>query len=333
MKKLLLLIIPLLSSLLLQAATLEEGRLKLVVDDSNGGFQLYSRPTDNDQWKAMIGESYTASYFSIYVDGQWVNPVLDPSVSRGVESDGLSITIRFDETRFTYVIKMELVAQGNAARQNYLRMKGTLYNKKSGTLKMGLRFLLDSRFILQKEHFYINGNSISTERAFDEIPAFIENRGAADNEHLYILSGTEGISPDRLVLANWYRLDQSTDAEFIYRQGRSFDALPYSLNDAGAAYYWDAVDLGRNSSLNISLMMGLDEPVENDSAMATVLTESDRVLRQAMVESHLEYIDEFLNELTYIEQSGQNLSENDILVLQRKLEILKSKRSEYEDIQ
>jgi len=325
-----------LMSSLAWSLTMEEGNMKLVVDDATGGFQLYQRQDRNSIWEPLLGDSFTSTYFSVYYDEEWINLLLDPVITRWVESDGLSINIIFEESRFTYRVNMELIQKGNAPLQNYLLCKGLLQNKDNESHDFGLRFLLDTRFKMNQEYFQVNGSSIQGEKGYRQpLPDYVLNRGISPEDQLYILPGEEGTAPEHLVLANWYRLDQSKALPYIAREGRPFDALPFSLDDGALAYYWNPQSVKPAETLQISMLLGLDKPlaeIERQEDLSDINPETLKY-RIQMVEDHLDYLEEFLNELNFIEQSGQNLSENDILVLRRKLEILKSKKSEYEDIQ
>lgn len=316
--------------------TMEEGNMKLVVDDATGGFQLYQRQDRNSIWEPLMGDSFTSTYFAVYYEDEWINLLIDPVITRWVESDGLSIDIIFEESRFHYRLNLELVQKGSAPLQNYLSCKGYLQNKDNESHELGLRFLLDSRFKMNQEYFQVTGESIQSEKGYSRpLPEYVLNRGISPSDQLFILPGEEGMQPDHLVLANWYRLDKSESLPFLARQGRPFDALPFSLDDGALAYYWNPRDLDPRESMTISMLLGLDEPEQDAPEIENLAELNPETLkyRIQMVEDHLDYLEEFLNELNFIEQSGQNLSENDILVLRRKLEILKSKKSEYEDIQ
>ncbi|MDA3850693.1 MAG: hypothetical protein PF447_05425 [Spirochaetaceae bacterium] len=318
--------------------TLEEGNLRLVIDEENGGFLLYSRANRQGEWTSVMEDSFLGTFFAVEYNGQWNNLMLDPELRREVIDEGVSATMIFQERRFKVVITMDLIEYGETVLQNALSIKGTLTLKEGQVGSTALRFILDNRFIGQDGHFLINQKSYNGEASFKTpLPDYILNNGENSEERLYIVFHGLLTPPERVYLANWNRLDRSETPLYNISQGRSFDDLPFSVNDSAVAMYWPERSLSSGESYNFSILLSLEEPQEMISTNETVdraqVNNPQRELRVQMVKDHLMYIQEYLDELSYIEQSGQTLSENDIYELREKLEILREKKSEYEGIQ
>jgi hypothetical protein len=74
-----------------------------------------------------------------------------------------------------------------------------------------------------------------------------------------ILTG-EGISmPDRIIFANWKRLNDAT-WDYETSGARSFNLLPYSVNDSAVSHYFDPQAIPRGAEWRIVTVMGKYNP-------------------------------------------------------------------------
>jgi hypothetical protein len=146
----------------------------------------------------------------------------------------------------------------------------TIQNNTDDELSAGLRFLLDTclgeagfpHFRTDRER------EINTERSFSaaDMPAWWSSRSsrssrAAENPSLLMPLSAAGVTtPDRLVLANWKRLN---DSSWLYETApaRNFSELPYSINDSAACLYYGPAPLPAGASRTYLLVLsGGKEP-------------------------------------------------------------------------
>lgn len=335
MKRIILLIAMMFISFPLISISLEEGNLKLVVDEDTGTFVLYGRAQRQNPWKALWEEGQDSSYLSVFYGDQWINLSSDSSVYRSFENDGLGLNIRFQEARFIVDLRLELVQVEEGELSSYVRCRGTLSLKEDEAAVTGMRYLLDTSYQQGQSHYWVDNQPISMEYdLFQNMPDYILNQGSGTLDRLYIPLADQDFGPDRVIAANWNRLDSATDpGVYSIRNGRGFDYLPYSLNDGALALYWQSTSQEALEVKRFQFSIGNRAPTEE---AVTPEREEEAItsnIRRQVIEDHLDYIQELLDELDYIQQSGQTLSENDIFVLQDKLETLESKKSDYENLQ
>jgi hypothetical protein len=75
----------------------------------------------------------------------------------------------------------------------------------------------------------------------------------------FMLLGAGITRPDRVVLANWKRLDDSV-WEFAVNPNRNFNLLPYSINDSAAAVYYNPLEVAPDAERVIVAVFGNRAP-------------------------------------------------------------------------
>jgi hypothetical protein len=150
--------------------------------------------------------------------------------------------------RFTWTSKRLVVTQTFSFQgADTVAVSVTIRNTSDREFSAGLRFLLDT-YLGESgyPHFRTDRDrEINGELSYTapDIPAYFSSRlsrasRAPENAGLQLLLRGEGVTtPDRLVLANWKRLSESS---WLYETApaRSFSELPYSINDSAACLYF-----------------------------------------------------------------------------------------------
>ena len=259
----------LLGSFLARAWPLEvsEGRLKLVLHAGIGRFSLYL-----DGIALFVDQDPRTSGMSLLLDNRVYK--LGDSGEFKESSEALPGGARFTWTSKRLTVTQTFSFQGGEA----VAVSVTIRNNTDREVAAGLRFLLDTylgeagfpHFRTERDR-EINGELSFTGA---EVPAWWLSRSsrasrAPENPGLLVPLRGEGITtPDRLILANWKRLAETS---WLYETapGRTFSELPYSINDSAACLLFGPAPIAAGASRTYLLALsGGKEPAPAGSAAA-----------------------------------------------------------------
>jgi hypothetical protein len=259
----------LLGSFLARAWPLEvsEGRLKLVLHAGIGRFSLYL-----DGIALFVDQDPRTSGMSLLLDNRVYK--LGDSGEFKESSEALPGGARFTWTSKRLAVTQTFSFQGGEA----VAVSVTIRNNTDREVAAGLRFLLDTYLgEASFPHFRTERDrEINGELSFTgaEVPAWWLSRSsrasrAPENPGLLVPLRGEGITtPDRLILANWKRLAETS---WLYETapGRTFSELPYSINDSAACLYFGPAPLAAGASRTYLLALSAGkEPAPAGSAAA-----------------------------------------------------------------
>jgi hypothetical protein len=246
---------------------LSEGRLKLVLHAGIGRFSLYL-----DGIALFVDQDPRTSGMSLLLDNRVLK--LGDSGEFKEKAETLPGGGRFTWTSKRLTVTQTFSFQGGEA----VAVAVTIHNNTDREVAAGLRFLLDT-YLGEAgfPHFRTERDrEINAELSFTgaEVPAWWLSRSsrasrAPENPGLLVPLRGEGITtPDRLVLANWKRL---ADSSWVYETapGRTFSELPYSINDSAACLYFGPAPLAAGASRTYLLRLSAGkEPAPPGSAAA-----------------------------------------------------------------
>ncbi len=264
----------LLGTALLRAWPLEvsQGRLKLVLHQGMGRFSLYL-----DGIPLFVDQDPRTSGLSLLLNERVYK--LGDSGDFKESSEATAGGARFTWTSKRLTVTQTFAFQGEEA----VSLTVTLRNNTELELSVGLRFLLDT-YLGEAgfPHFRTDRDrEINSEISYaaPDMPAWWTSRSSRSSrtpENLGLLMPLrgEGVStPDRLVLANWKRLSDST---WLYETlpARSFSELPYSINDSAACLYFGPQPLAAGASRTYQMVLsGAREPLPAPAAAAAAAAE------------------------------------------------------------
>jgi len=246
----------------LDALTVEQGRIKLVLHEDTGKFSLY-------YLEDLKKNSYTSLFFE-----------RDPRTSSlGLLVDNKILTLgptsRFEQTtertvdgaRFIWVSSQLRVTETFRfikSRQRGLvdavEIEIHVRNDGRGVSEVGVHLLIDTYLGEDgKAHFISSdGEEIRSETEYSStMPAFWVSPEDSDQFDglLGMLKG-EGISrPERVVFANWKRLNEEL-WNLNVRSDRNFNLPPYSINDSAVCYFYGRRRLASGDNIKVSTVLG-----------------------------------------------------------------------------
>jgi len=229
------------------------------------------------------------------------------------ESEALLVTQSFTPVKTT-----------NASSANGVMITVSIENKKDEEISVGLKMLLDTILSERRgsHQFEIGKRVIKDETQI---------KGLSGEK--YWISRGNGVSlmgsivnpenlndppPDYIHFANWKRLNDASWS-LRYYEGRSFNNLPYSINDSAVCYYYEPVVIARGQIINYSIYLTSEDaqwyyPVEvegNLQALRSVDVNATQILQQSNME-----------EKAQKELSTYTLTDSDRATLERMQELL-----------
>ncbi|MDC7219366.1 MAG: hypothetical protein PQJ59_05460 [Spirochaetales bacterium] len=321
----------------LSGISVEKGNLKVVADDETGGYLCYARLSDQSPWYPLYVESFTSSYIQLKLNDENVFPGGSPDYDLRFDQvhDSLSIIYEGSEILLIEKISLSQDIKGTA----FFDIEISAQNIGDDSVELGLKKVIDTAFMRGETHFIVNSEAVLEEKAFEggEIPSVLLSPGDSPGERLYVHSDREAnMSLDRLLLANWNRLDRE-EWDYTPEEGTNFNALPFSINDSALGFYWLPTALIRGETVYTGLALGPSDFTGEGEKIelpqeTQVYIPADPALARLHVDEQLAYLELFLADLEELLDKEDGLSNEEILSLEERLEMLEQERREYEKL-
>jgi len=245
----------------LPALELQRGKLKLVVNERTGRYVLWGTedPTKPGWTALFLADDPTTSKWKLLVGDKAFVLGDAPSFTTAVEATATGAKITWTSKNLIAILSLDFVLSAGSALADGLRLDLSVTNVSEASLKVGVRWVIDTSLGEKKEHFHLaTGESVNSESKLEgTFPDWWASRSAADDSFgLLVMVGKGVTPPSRVVFANWKRLDD-TVGDPVFKKGRDFNLLPYSFNDSAVAQVYDAQDLSPGSSRDVTVLMGL----------------------------------------------------------------------------
>lgn len=331
------------------ALDLSDGRMKLVLHEGIGRFtlQYLSNPKGNAYTALLTAEDPRTSVLSLAV-GNKVYRLGESSEFRE-SSEKAARTARFTWTSSLLTVTEEfsfLSSQGSALA-NGIRIDLSIRNNGDQDLQVGARYLWDTWLGEKGVHFRTNANpeivKELTLTAADKAAFWVSPlAGDPDQLGLQCMLTGEGISvPDRVVFANWKRLN---DAPWAYETSpaRNFNLMPYSVNDSAVCHYYEPQIIAKGMERKITVVLGCYndagftlKPASGAEDLGSMLQQSITVTKDIQdpviaVRADLATVNRLIEELDKKTASDQALTEEEITLLEAAIKELKERSSRYD---
>jgi hypothetical protein len=337
-------------SLSLSALEIKEGRIKLVLHENLGKVTAY--------YLTDIGKNtFTPLFFSQDPSTTSLSILLDNKVYRMGESSAFRQTIErtdrgakfvWKSSSFVVTEEFSFINSSNSPITNGFVIKVTAENISESAISAEVRYIIDT-YLGEDSGVHFRTDSIdrvSGETSFTKytLPAYILSPAASDRFNgLQIMTDTSGITlPDKLVLANWKRLNDSTWG-YNTRSTRNFNYSPYSFNDSGVAMYYNLGSIRKSGKKEIVIAMGgytetgfSVKDFETKSEIADVYDKSlDSVSSQTddvdlSVQTDLLTINELLARINKQLKSEIETSQDELEIMSKVIEELEKRKARYD---
>jgi len=187
-----------------------------------------------------------------------------------------------------------------------------------------------------KETEYISSNMIqnwvSGSSRTEDAPALV-----------FVTVGDGITTPDRIIFANWQRLNDSSWA-FETSGTRSFSNLPYSINDSAVAQYYNPGIVEAGGQRSVVAVMGYsaarlydlsgtaDTSTDTASRLLDSVTSTSNIADPVLaVRADLQVVERLLESVSEYLADTESATEEDIELLQEVLEELGKRAAGYTD--
>ena len=316
------------------ALDIDQGRLRLRLHAGIGRFALFYLP-----------DRPGAGYVPLLLDDDPRTTVL--TVLEGNRAHTMGESSAFSEklektangAEFVWASKtlevresFGFVASAGSVLADGLRIDISIRNVADAARTVGVRYLFDTRLGEDTgQHFWSPGVA-KIDREHTLVPgdseAFWVSAPAKGGEGLQVMVSGSGVTrPERVVFANWKRLNENSWA-YESASSRNFNQLPYSINDSAAAQYYGPRDLPAGQSMAVTLVIGLFNAQGFTAELADRATEVARLLEKATaatvavtdpalaLKSDLETLDRLIAEIDRQLASGQ-VSDTDLSLMEK----------------
>ncbi|HTH13148.1 MAG TPA: hypothetical protein VMB23_02050 [Spirochaetia bacterium] len=245
----------------LPALEVQRGKLKLVINDRTGRYTVWGA---EDQVKPVwtplfLAEDPTTSKWKLQVADKTLVLGDDPSFTTATEATQTGAKVTWTSKTLVVTLTFDFLLSASSAVADGLKLDLVAVNVADSTVRLGVRWLLDTNLGEKKDHFKLStGDVVNSETKLEgNFPDFWASNSPTDDQlGLLVMAGKVSTVPLRIVFSNWKRLD---DAPWdpIFKQGRDFNLLPYSFNDSAVAQLYETQDLAAGASREIVVALGL----------------------------------------------------------------------------
>lgn len=299
----------------------EEGTIRLTLDEDSSRFLLALQSTVSpDDWVPLIfAEDPRTSGLDVR-EGNQVFRIGDGGEFRQVAEqtdEGVffiwtSTTLRVSE-RFRFIKSV-----GGSAIDG-VQLDIAVTNLGEQPIPVGVRLLLDtylgergSAHFSTPTHEQITRETELRPESGDTYVRSASDDGAAS---LQVMLGSNAVTvPQQAVVANWKRLAES-EWDYAINEDRNFNRLPYSINDSALLLTYGEKVLARNERYEITVRMG--GPADNgylDPDQSEPMSAQDRAALMDDIATILGDIDALLED--------PNATPEDVATLREKLQVL-----------
>jgi len=326
----------------------KEGRLKLVIDERSGRFALhYLVDVAKNTYVPLLYAQETRTTFTTLLVDQKAYKLGDASEFRVSVSREAASTIRVEyRSSFCVVTQtLEFVKSPGASMSDGMVMTYAIENVSQKDASFGLRILLDS-WLGEKAQAHFSSEilgEMSVETAltgdYTDIwvrsPAMTVSGASTDVSGLQVLLSSPATRPDKVVAANWKRLNDA-QWSFDVSPARNFTLLPYSINDSALALYYEPIAVRPGSSRSVVALIGqanegykrniiTGAPTGEDIGNVTIPSETDPLDEM----TDLVAVRSVLEALNAAMEAGTVLSQEQLLQFESTLLRLESRKGKY----
>jgi len=225
----------------------------MLINEKTGRYSLsFLNDTKKMKYKQLIYSNSNTSFLDVRVDDVAYRLGSSRVFKTRIDRENKEPVVIYESSFLTVKTSFTPVKTISSPTANGVRITIQLINKSEEVSSVGLRFLIDTYLGEGSKNipFITENNNIIREKIIE----------SSSNEKYWISRGKDvslmgsiadpldetAIRPDYLHFANWKKLSD-VPWKAPYHEGRSFNKLPYSINDSAVSYYWNPVtlDIGR----------------------------------------------------------------------------------------
>ena len=247
----------------LPALELKAGRLKLDLFENTGRFSLsyLENPQKNQYVPLFFADDPRTSGLSILQDDNLYRMGDSSHFSMSLAKADSGASFVWTSPKLTVTQEFRFIRSQDSTLVNGVLITVIIKNTGTQPTKVGARYIIDTTLGERSAaHFRTMAEGPITHETADVPSAadpyvLSEASATADMGLEIMLSGAGLTVPDKVVLANWKRLNESP-WQFDVNPSRDFNLLPYSINDSAVALYYNPVSLPAGGERTIVAAIG-----------------------------------------------------------------------------
>lgn len=337
-------------TLSLPAFEIKEGRIKLVLHEKLGKFTAYYL-TDigkNKYAPLLFFQDPSTTFLSILFENKVYRMGESSSFRQSIERTDQGAKFVWKSSFLAVTEEFSFTSSSNSPITNGLVVKITIENISESALAVEARYIIDT-YLGEDSGIHFKTDSIdrvSGETSFTKytLPSYILSPSDSDRfDGLQIMTEASGVTPpDKLVLANWKRLNDTT-WDYETRSTRNFNYPPYSFNDSAAALYYNLGRLQKGGKKEIVLAMGAYtdtgfsvKDFETKSEIADVYNQSLQSVSSQTddvdlsVQTDLLTINELLGLINKQLNAAEEITQDELEIMAQVLNELEKRKTRYE---
>ena len=261
-----------------RAAEFSDGAIRLVLNEDNGRFSLYSARHQNNRRRPLalfFDQDPRTSFLSVMINDR-SHVMGDSSVFQTRLGQNIRVPSLILESPLMMVTKeFHFIRSPNSTETNGVFIFITLENLGEHQISAGARFLLDTNLSEQTPavSFRTNRRTADSEALLTAADgdSFWTDRNDVISLTGSLFGGSPGLpqsfEPDSVHFANWKKLSDAVYRAH-FQPGRNFNLPPFSFADAAVCYYYEPKPLGRGEKRSFGFTLVLnDESVVRVSAV------------------------------------------------------------------
>ncbi len=245
------------------ALELKEGRMKIVLHENMGKFSAYYLHdlSANKYTPLFLDQDPRTSSLSIIEDNKVYRMGESSGFRQIIESTSAGAKFIWQSSSLEVTEELSFINSSASPVADGILVAITVTNIAETRKTTGIRYIFDTYLGEDNGTHFTTAtvNKISGETSYFKynLPEYINSPGEEGpfGGFQIMLEGRGITNPDKVVLANWKRLNDAT-WDYDVKSSRNFNQLPYSINDSGAALYYNQQDLTPGASRTVTLAMG-----------------------------------------------------------------------------
>lgn len=248
----------------LGALEIKEGRMKLVLHETSGRISIFyqDKLVSNDYTSLLLKQDPRTSGITLIVNNKTERVGDTFEYEQTVSETRTGAEFNWKSKRLDITESFSFVTSAGNSIADGIKIDVTIENISEETLSIGMKYLFDTYLGEEnrsKVHFYLADDSeILSETLLKGImPDFWVSSESIDatTGFLAMLDNKVVTAPDKVIFANWKRLDESGWTLNI-KEDRNFNLLPYSINDSAVCHYYEPIRVPSGGKRVITLVMG-----------------------------------------------------------------------------
>ena len=242
---------------------LKEGRIKVVLHENMGRFSVYYlHDLSNNEYTALYLDQDPRTTSLSIIENNKVYRMGESSDFRQViesTNDGAKFIWRSSSLEVTE--ELSFINSPSSPVSDGILVTITVTNIAETKRSVGIRYIFDTYLGEENGTHFETGTvkRISGETSYFKynLPEYINSPSGADRFEGFqiMLDGSGTTKPDKVVLANWKRMNDAT-WDYNVKASRNFNQLPYSINDSGIGLYYNQQNITPGSSETVKIAMG-----------------------------------------------------------------------------